>query len=259
MTKMYLFRIWLLLILGLATSVFTSCNKDNDDKNEIPGTPNYPIIASVDSLGVRVRKIVVLPGSGTPPFTYSIDSLPFDNNPIKESLLFGSHFVYVEDAMGYRSERFEFVLEPPKNFIPPYFECGPYVVTWEELKGTQWKLYSIDHNERGRIELEPKDCEDCYTFTFDEDEIGWFFSGVSILNTINIRIGYVENRQVIKVLTTEEDESFDGNLFCNTLKLVEIINCDGRFFNLHFNDCGGFGEAGGSVSCNGGIILKRME
>jgi hypothetical protein len=255
MTKTYLFKICLLLILGLATS---SCNKD-DKKGGGPGNFDCPIIVSVDSLHLRVREIVVLPGSGTPPYTYSIDSLPFDNNPIKEDLHFGPHFVYVEDAMGHRSERFDFILEPPKLIPPVNFETGPYIVNWEELKGTQWKLYSIDHNKRGRIELEPKDCEDCYTFTFDKDEIGWFFSGVSILNTVNIRIGYVENREVVEVLITEKDEPFDGNLFCSTLKLVEITACDGRFWDLLFNDCGGFGETGGSASCNGVILLKRIE
>ena len=129
---------------------------------------------------------------------------------------------------------------------------GQYIVTWEELRGTQWKLYSIDHNERGRIELEPKDCDTCYTFTFDKDETGWFFSGVSILNTVTIKMNYPK----IEVLVTGSDEPFDGNLFCSALRLVEIIDCDGRFFGLHFNDCGGF--LLGHGNCNGVILLKRV-
>jgi len=134
---------------------------------------------------------------------------------------------------------------------------GPYVVTWDELKGTKWKLYSIDHNARGRKMLEPEDCETCYTLTFDKDETGWFFSGVSIKNSVNIRMKYNGFNHYVEVLITGEDEPFDGNLFCSTLKLVEIIDCDGRFFGLHFNDCGGF--LSGHGNCNGVMLFKRIE
>ena len=69
---------------------------------------------------------------------------------------------------------------------------------------------------------------------------------------------FIGNYQKIKVLITGSDEPFDGNLFCDTLQLVEIMGCDGRILSLHFNDCGGFGETGGSVNCNGTILLKRI-
>ena len=174
-------------LFAVMTYAIISCDKNRENEKGNPDNFDCPIIASVDSLHPRVREIVVLPGSGTPPFTYSIDSLPFDNNPVKEDLRFGPHFAYVEDAMGRCSERFDFIVEAPKLIIPPVFEAGPYVVDWEELKGTQWKLYSIDHNERGRIELEPKNCEDCYTFTFDKEETGWLLSGISIQNPVNTR------------------------------------------------------------------------
>ena len=128
---------------------------------------------------------------------------------------------------------------------------GPYIVTFEQLRGTQWKLYSIDHNTRGRVELEPKDCETCYTFTFDEDETGWQFFGVSIHNSFNIKIN-----PFLEVLVAGEDEPFDGNLFCSTLKRVEITACDGRYFYLHFNDCGSF--LSGTGSCNGTMLFKRI-
>jgi len=132
----------------------------------------------------------------------------------------------------------------------------PYIVTFEELKGTQWKLYSIDHNTRGRIELEPKDCETCYTFTFDKDETEWQFSGVSIHNSFNIKMKFNGFNHYLEVLVTGEDEPFDGNLFCNVIKLVEITACDGRYFYLHFNECGG--HAFGHGNCNGTMLFKRI-
>ena len=128
MTKTYLFRIYLLLILGLATSAIISCNKDNDDKKE---SSNDPVIASVDSITVRTYEIVNLQGSGTPPFTYSIDSLPFDENPVKDKLLFGKHFVYIKDANGCCSERFDFTAVPPTIIIPDVFQIYPdSIIVW---------------------------------------------------------------------------------------------------------------------------------
>ena len=118
-------------LLAVMTCAIISCDKDRVPEGS-PDNFDCPIIASVDSLLPRVREIVVLPGSGTPPFKYSVDSLPFDNNPIKEGLFFGPHFAYVEDAMGCRSERFDFILEPPKIIIPDHFELYPDIVTWEE-------------------------------------------------------------------------------------------------------------------------------
>ncbi len=124
MSKTYLFGIWLLLIPGFGILAF-SCSKDNDEKRESPGNhrdySNPPVIIAVDSLNLRVYKIVSLPRSGTPPFTYSIDSLPFDNNPVKDNLRFGSHFVYIKDAAGHCSERFDFAVIPPTINLPPYF------------------------------------------------------------------------------------------------------------------------------------------
>ena len=124
MIKTYLFRIWLLLILGLVTSAITSCSKDNDDKKESSNNPdcsNPPVIASVDSIQFRTYEIVNLQGSGTPPFTYSIDSLPFDENPVKDKLFFGKHFVYTKDANECCSERFDFTMVPPPIIIPDTF------------------------------------------------------------------------------------------------------------------------------------------
>jgi len=55
---------------------------------------------------------------------------------------------------------------------------------WEEsaLQGTQWKLIGIVDVQIGdTIELEPKDCEGCYTITFDTDST---FSGGLVCNTM---------------------------------------------------------------------------
>ena len=127
-----------------------------------------------------------------------------------------------------------------------------YGVSWDELKGTKWKLYSIDHNDRGRKFLEPTDCDTCYTFTIDK-ETGWL-SGISIQNKVNIKITFLDHTRFfnIEIVGSELNEPYDGNLYCNTLKIVNLIDFDTRYFGLHFNDCG-------SVNCNGTMIFNRID
>jgi len=136
-------------------------------------------------------------------------------------------------------------------------EIPYYGVSWDELKGSKWKLYSIDHNQRGRIELEPKDCDTCYTFTVDK-ETGLLL-GVSVSNKVSITLPFTYTEPVTKqvfifeILGDELDEPYDGNLYCNTLKLVSLIDFDTQYFGLHFNDCGGHGN------CNGTMIFRRID
>jgi hypothetical protein len=60
----------------------------------------------------------------------------------------------------------------------------------EHLKGTKWKLAGIVDAETGvRKELEPKDCEKCYTLIFDMDSTIFLYStsneGRMSINDIN--------------------------------------------------------------------------
>ncbi|MDR2916603.1 MAG: hypothetical protein LBV74_17540 [Tannerella sp.] len=127
-----------------------------------------------------------------------------------------------------------------------------YAVLWKDLIGTKWKLYSIDHNTRGRTYLEPKDCETCYTLSFDKGKIGWTLSGVSIKNTINIKLYDPEFPNIV-ISVTEKDESPDGNLYCSIIKNVHTISSTGRLLYLNFNDCDG------DVACNGTMIFARVS
>jgi hypothetical protein len=44
------------------------------------------------------------------------------------------------------------------------------------LKGTKWKLAGIVDATGKLTELEPKDCEQCYTLEFDTDSTAWLQS-----------------------------------------------------------------------------------
>jgi len=96
------------------------------------------------------------------------------------------------------------------------------------LKGTKWKLKSV--NYRGKFEVfEPNDCDTCYTLTFDTETTG---HGISILNTINITRNSDKLYLVDKITVTELDEPYDGNLFSDLMRSVNMIALEsvgGRF------------------------------
>ncbi len=79
-----------------------------------------PRIASIDSVALRDRQIVLEPGYGTAPFTYAVDAKAADNEDVKKDLTFSKHIVYVDDAHGCTTSGI-FMLNPPAISIPEYF------------------------------------------------------------------------------------------------------------------------------------------
>jgi gliding motility-associated-like protein len=79
-----------------------------------------PVIERVERLGARDIEIIVMDGSGTPPFEYRVDHFPFDDNPVKSGLLFGMRRFYVIDDFGCISDAFEHRMESPIS-IPSFF------------------------------------------------------------------------------------------------------------------------------------------
>jgi hypothetical protein len=84
----------------------------------------------------------------------------------------------------------------------------------ESLKGTKWKLVGIVDVETGDLKvLEPKDCTECYTFTFDTDTT---FSTYSSFNELGggYIVDYIEHSfQVTYFGGTKAGESGDGELY----------------------------------------------
>ena len=76
-----------------------------------------PVISSIDSIGVRDRKITLDPEYGTAPFLYAIDAQPADEKDVKTNLGFVKHVVYVSDFYGCQTFAM-FVLEAPEIDIP---------------------------------------------------------------------------------------------------------------------------------------------
>jgi len=92
-----------------------------------------PVIFSIDSIGVRDRAIRYEPGTGTPPFKFGVDNQPADDDSEKYNLFFGWHSFYIIDNADCHSEVVNWLVEPPKLVIPPYFSPNGDGIndTWE--------------------------------------------------------------------------------------------------------------------------------
>ena len=76
----------------------------------------------------------------------------------------------------------------------------------QNLKGTNWKLVgALDTQENIFKELEPKDCEECYTLTFETNNIA---SGYSVSLIV-----YVDLSDFNKYEIEDISEPSDGDIF----------------------------------------------
>jgi hypothetical protein len=83
------------------------------------------------------------------------------------------------------------------------------------LKGTKWKLAGIVDVQTGKLtELEPKNCEQCYTLTFDTD------STALLQSVSNEGRAYINRNPPYLGTSTERGEVGDGNIFVNALYFI---------------------------------------
>jgi hypothetical protein len=104
--------------------------------------------------------------------------------------------------------------------------CGKDEIN--SLKGTKWKLAGIVDVQTGKLtELEPKDCEQCYTLVFDTDNTA---QGYSSSNVVWVDISA---SHLIGIATEVGEYEPDGYIFCDATILVtsySITNTEIKFF-----------------------------
>lgn len=82
---------------------------------------SLPEIASVDSVGIRDRNIITVPGKGTGAFRYWVDNEESSSTTsLFEDLKFNNHIAYVQDERGCKSS-LPFVVMAPPIIIDPWF------------------------------------------------------------------------------------------------------------------------------------------
>jgi hypothetical protein len=97
------------------------------------------------------------------------------------------------------------------------------------LEGTKWKMAGIVDVRTGKLkELEPKDCDKCYTLVFNSDSTA---NGKSVLNRIHMEL----SPKTFIGTATYMDDSGIGNvqLFYDAIKTIDsykFVNNELRFF-----------------------------
>jgi hypothetical protein len=101
------------------------------------------------------------------------------------------------------------------------------------LKGTKWKLAGIVNTETGVLrELDPKDCEKCFTLTFDTDKN---LVGTTVSNEF---MGTYDNaRSKIHISAkTRVLEHGEGEFYFRTLASVQSFSYMENELRLFYND-----------------------
>ena len=131
-----------------------------------------------------------------------------------------------------------------------FYACSPpHPIPWYELEGTKWRLEAVYFQDgRGRVELEPKDCDTCYTLMFNTDRIA---HGISILNTVTVTRGYPTDINVV-IAVDEYDEPYDGNLFSELMRSATHISLNSYFLRILV-------AGGDCASDNVNIIFKQLK
>ena len=100
-----------------------------------------------------------------------------------------------------------------------------------DLTGTSWKLAGIyDVQSETLTVLEPIDCDDCYTLTFDSDTTA---TGNSTSNLVFVN--FSTTNQIIGI-ATEVGEVGDGYIFCNATIQVTSYSVSKTELKFFFNE-----------------------
>jgi hypothetical protein len=123
------------------------------------------------------------------------------------------------------------IMEEPENVIPEPPEDIPPPETG--LKDTKWKLAGMVEAKTGELkELEPKDCETCYTLEFYNDTMATGRSSINIIGVILSR-----KSQIIFVMTEAYDhENGDIQLFYDLLEKVDSYSVEENELKFFYNN-----------------------
>ena len=105
-------------------------------------------------------------------------------------------------------------------------------VNVQTLEGTKWKLAGIVDTEKGSLKvLEPKDCKECYTFTFDTDSTA---SGRSLGNILLVRLKpFLFFNVATEILDCHDS---DCALFYEAIKSIVCYKLEKNEFKFYFED-----------------------
>ena len=109
----------------------------------------------------------------------------------------------------------------------------------DNLQGSKWKLVGIGSLDKIALqELEPKNCEKCYTLTFDTDNTFQTFSSTNELQGIYNADYGTQKIQITDFGGTKRGEVGDGNLYWNhdIWHTVQTFSLQKDELRLYYNE-----------------------
>jgi len=117
-------------------------------------------------------------------------------------------------------------------------EVTPHKAPAQALKETSWKLVGIIDAQTGSLtELEPRDCEVCYTLMFDTDTT--FMSSSSVKNSLGGTYTYNYKMHSFRIIEYESIlflEREDGVLWKSILLTVNAFTLLEDELRLYYNE-----------------------
>jgi hypothetical protein len=100
------------------------------------------------------------------------------------------------------------------------------------LKGTKWKLTGIVDVQTGVLkELEPKDCERCYTLEFKTDSVAY---GYSVLNETCLTLS---SKPIMGCMTEIGDSHIgDAQLFYDVIQILDSCTITKNELKFFYNE-----------------------
>ncbi len=121
-----------------------------------------------------------------------------------------------------------------------YAKWEKYTLQETNLQGTKWKLTGIvDTNTSILTELDPKDCNECYTIVFDIDST---FSGQTVNNIIwgRYKIDYNTcTYRFTDCVISEAADMYDGELYSRLFFEIQFFTVKDTYpkiLQLHYNE-----------------------
>ncbi|MCL2073502.1 MAG: hypothetical protein FWH18_06265 [Marinilabiliaceae bacterium] len=104
------------------------------------------------------------------------------------------------------------------------------------LEKTKWKLVGIVDEQGDMKILEPKDCDECYTLTFDSSSTFLSFSSANQIEGTYVVDYETKEMRITEFKGTEINERGDGQLFCNLFYSVKSFILQENELRLYCNE-----------------------
>jgi hypothetical protein len=98
------------------------------------------------------------------------------------------------------------------------------------LAGTKWKLVGyVSLQDQKLIEAEPKDCEECYTLTFETDTTG---KAISVSNLLSFNLLSNSWRGTL----IGDQHIGNAKLFYNAIEIINLYSVENDTLKLYYNN-----------------------